>query len=312
MRATPRTTETGFHEGELAVQQRAGVMRQAARLVGMLDPVELGDAIAGFFAGLTFAAITARDVTGRLWVSPLVGEPGFLAVTSPTTLEVATAFPAGDPLRGLPAAQSVGLLVIDLAERQRVRVNGTLVVADPDRLVVEVEQAYGNCQKYIQPRVLFPMLFPARPAEVSAARIAHGAALDADEVALVRRADTFFLGTTHPERGADASHRGGRPGFLRVEGGQLWWPDYPGNNMFNSLGNLGVDPAAALLVPDFSTGRTLALSGTAEVEWTDAGVPGDDGRTGRRVRFTPARLVAGILPAHEDTRGADARTPELT
>ena len=45
-------------------------------------------------------------------------------------------------------------------------------------------------------------------------------------------------------------------------------PDYPGNNMFNSFGNLALDPTAALLFIDFRSGRTLQLSGSAHVTWT--------------------------------------------
>jgi hypothetical protein len=138
---------------------------------------------------------------------------------------------------------------------------------------------------------------------------------------MIRRADTFFLGTTHPVRGSDASHRGGAPGFVRVDGSggapavtvigaseaanhrhpgsnarereQLWWPDYPGNNMFNSFGNLAVDDRAAVLFIDFETGRTLHISGRAAVEWLAPGAPGDDAGTGRRVRFTIESVADG-------------------
>jgi hypothetical protein len=143
--------------------------------------------------------------------------------------------------------------------------------------------------------------------------VRHARALSAEDIELIRGADTFFLGTTHPERGSDASHRGGPPGCVRVDGGQLWWPDYPGNNMFNSLGNLAVDPEAALLFLDFDTGRTLQLTGAAEVQWAEPGEPGDDGHTGRRVRFALQRLVAGnLLPTRQAGHRAYPRNPDLT
>jgi hypothetical protein len=74
----------------------------------------------------------------------------------------------------------------------------------------------------------------------------------------------------------------------------LWWPDYPGNNMFNSFGNLSVDPTAALLFVDFQRGTTLQMSGTAAVRW---GVPADDdgAHTGRRVEFVPQQVVANTV-----------------
>lgn len=281
----------GFHDGELAVQRRAGVSTEAARLTGMLAPADLRGGIGRFLAGRTFAALTARDRDGRLWISPLAGPPGFLRPDSATGLDIAAVPVPGDPLSGLTAGQPAGLLVMEFAARRRVRVNGTLVAAGPHGLRIEAEQAYGNCPQYIGQRSLQPIAARSEP-------VRRAAGLSADDRALIRAAGTFMLGTTHPERGNDASHRGGTRGFIRVENGRLWWPDYPGNNMFNSFGNLAVDPAAALLVADFGTGRTLHLSGTATVDWTRPGAAGDDGGTGRQVWFTPQATVAGtLLPA---------------
>ena len=130
----PRLRDVGFHDGELAVQAQAGVSAAAARLSGMLAPAELRGGLARFLAARTLAALTARDHAGRLWISPLAGPAGFLAVTSPTTLTVDAAPAAGDPLRATPAGQPVGLLVIEFATRRRVRLNGTLTAAGPSRL----------------------------------------------------------------------------------------------------------------------------------------------------------------------------------
>ena len=274
-----------FHDGELAVQRLAEVQREASRLAGMLGEPNLDGGIRSFLADRELAVITARDGDHRLWTSPLRGAPGFLRVHA-GALTVIAAPPEGDPLRHLPAGQPVGLIAIEFATRRRMRVNGTLVHVSPAELEIEVEQAFGNCPKYIQQRTV------QSGAAVSAARSVHRDRLSAEDSALIARADTFFLGTVHPDRGADASHRGGTPGFVRVDGSQLWWPDYPGNNMFNSLGNLAVDDSAALLFFDFATGRALQLSGTAVVEWTDPGTAGDDGGTGRRVRVRPEAVVA--------------------
>jgi predicted pyridoxine 5'-phosphate oxidase superfamily flavin-nucleotide-binding protein len=314
-----RSADTGFHPGELAVQERAGTRQEAARLSPMLDPAELRGGIVAFLADRTFAAITARDADGRLWTSPLSGRPGFLEAVSPTTLAIRARLPAGDPLHGLPAGQQAGLVVVEFAARRRVRVNGTLMAADDGTLVLEVEQAYGNCPQYIHQRVLAQHSIgqdstgqgstgQGNPDDVRRAEV-----LSAADAGLIRAADTFFLGTTNPERGSDTSHRGGTPGFVRVDGDRLWWPDYPGNNLFNSFGNLAVDPEASLLFLDFDAGRTLQLSGTAEVDWDAAGRPGDDGHTGRRAVFTLERLVAGhLLPSRQVAHNPYPRNPALT
>jgi hypothetical protein len=83
--------------------------------------------------------------------------------------------------------------------------------------------------------------------------------------------------------------------------------------MFNTLGNLQVDPTAALLFFDFTTGRTLHLSGRASLEWTRTGIPGDDGRTGRRVHFHLEQLAAGhLLPLQADSVSGAPDNPPLT
>ncbi|MEV0992470.1 pyridoxamine 5'-phosphate oxidase family protein [Streptomyces sp. NPDC049949] len=298
MNRSNETPPVGFHPGELAVQQRAGVRAEAARLSGMLRPPDLRGGAAGFLAERTLAAITARDDSGRLWISPLTGPPGVLDVIAASTLRVRTAPAAADPLHGLPPGQPVGLLAIDFAARRRFRVNGTLTAADEDGLMLQVDQAYGNCPQYIQRRHVRPG--PAVVVEdAGGSPVRYATSLASDQARLVRAADTFFLGTTHPERGRDASHRGGPPGFVRVEGDSLWWPDYPGNNMFNSLGNLAVDSAAALLFADFATGHTVHLSGTAVLEWSPGGSDKDEGGTGRRVRFHIGSVVDGSgAPRH--------------
>ncbi|WP_405911536.1 pyridoxamine 5'-phosphate oxidase family protein [Streptomyces sp. NBC_00963] len=306
--ATGNTT-SGFHEGELAVQRQAGVTRDAARLTGMLAPARLRSGVTRFLAEQTFAAITARDADGTLWTSPLTGPPGFLHVASPTALDVRSLPAEGDPLQHLLNSRPVGLITVEFATRRRLRVNGTLSRTDSDGLRIVVEQAYGNCPQYIQSRRLHTAPAPAP----SAGPVRHGSALTREDAELIRRSDTFLIGTSHPARGNDTSHRGGPPGFVRVEDGRLWWPDYWGNNMFNTLGNLQADPSAALLFCDFTTGRTLHLSGRAALEWTDPGTAGDDDRTGRRVHFTPHHLIAGrLLPLQADSVTAAPDNPPLT
>jgi hypothetical protein len=285
-----------FHEGELAVQQLAGVRADADRLAGMLAPPHLDGGPARFLGERTFAALSGRDPEGRLWTAPLVGQTGFLDAAA-TTLRIHGLPVSGDPLRELPAGQAVGLIAMDFARRRRLRVNGVLAERNTEGLRVDVEQAFGNCPKYIRPQRPDEDAAPVDP--VASAR---GTALTAAQRALLARTETFFLGTTHPERGVDTSHRGGPPGFVRVEDGALWWPDYPGNNMFTSFGNLEVDDTAAVLVPDFAAGTSLQLSGRATVEWLPAGSAGDEGGTGRRVRFTVQQVASGPLPVHGEPR----------
>jgi hypothetical protein len=114
----------------------------------------------------------------------------------------------------------------------------------------------------------------------------------------LRAADTFFIASARPGDGVDVSHRGGMPGFLQVDGDRLAWPDYAGNAMFNTLGNLHVHPHAGLLVPDFERGGAVILTGAASIDWSPehaAGIAGAE----RVVTMTIDRVVeqTGVLPA---------------
>lgn len=276
----------GFHSGELAVQRQAGVAAEAARLAPMVGRGQLRGGMAASLSEMTFAALAARDTTGRLWTSPLHGPPGFLQAASPTTLQIHASLPGADALHGLPCGQPVGVVAMNFPTRRRVRINGRLSSTEAG-LTVDIDQAYGNCPQYIHQR----RIQVDGPPGDNRVRLYSGSTLRPEDVRLINTADTFFLGTTHATSGNDASHRGGAPGFVRAAPGHLWWPDYPGNNMFNSLGNLSADPTAALLFLDFRAGIALQLSGEAEVNWSDPAA-GEDGSTGRRVRFVPQRVIS--------------------
>jgi predicted pyridoxine 5'-phosphate oxidase superfamily flavin-nucleotide-binding protein len=286
-----------FHGGELAVQRQAGVEAEAARLAPMVARGEIRAGRAAFISEATFAAIAARDRAGRLWTSPLLGPSGFLRAASPTTLEINAPLASADPLHDLPSGQPVGIIAINFIARRRVRINGSLTSTEAGRMTVDVDQAYGNCPQYIQQRDVHI----DGPPNDERTRLYSGNILRPKDIRLIEAVDTFFLGTTHATSGNDASHRGGPPGFVRVAQEYLWWPDYPGNNMFNSFGNLSADPTAALLFLDFRAGITLQLSGRATVCWGGQATAGDDALTGRRVQFVPQQVITTAMPALGET-----------
>lgn len=292
-----------WHAGELAVQDRAGVRADAERLAGMLQP-DLFPAAARLLVSVPVLIVAGLDQHDRMWAGAVVGAPAAARVDV-RYLWLRAPSPS-DPVAGAlrPGAQ-VGMTAVDFAARRRVRVNGTVMgpaEAGPVALgtagqapgwVVRTEQVYGNCPQRITPRDWMP----SEPVSPAAAGPPAGAVttwdlLDDGQQARVRTADTFFLATTSLA-GADASHRGGPPGTLTVHGPRrLSWPDLPGNNMFNSAGNLAVDARAALWFPPVADQHTaLLLSGSAAVCW-DAGTA-----TGREVVFDVEAVIEVPLPA---------------
>lgn len=274
-----------FHEGELSVQERAGVSAQA-RKVGRIIGSNLPDGAAGFLAHLPILFRGGLDNQDNIWATALTGNPGFITADDSKHVTIQANPLPDDPLNNAePEDTPTGFLAINLATRQRFRFNGR-ATRDRDALHVRIDQAYGNCPKYIQRREVFihdspPDALPAMAGEI----------LTPEDFRLIKQADTLFIATHAPGHGADVSHRGGAPGFVRVSaGGVLEFNDYPGNNMFQTLGNLASDPRAGLLFIDFDSGDTLQLTGHAETRWS-APCPTDFNRTGRVTAFTPHQII---------------------
>jgi uncharacterized protein len=250
-----------YHAGEIEVQARLGARENAER-VGRIVAAEIPAAVRPFLRSQRMAIAASLDERGRPWASLVTGPAGFIEAADEKLLRLAVAPTPDDPLAAnLRARPELGLLVIDPRDRRRVRFNGRGLLS-PDGLFLLADQVYGNCQKYIQKRRL------VGTSEEKAGGMRRSRSLEARTRALVAGADTLFIASWHPGGGADASHRGGKPGFVRVlDERTLEFPDYPGNNMFNTLGNLAGYPRAGLLFVDFARGDLLQLTGRTEVRW---------------------------------------------
>ncbi|WP_405360617.1 pyridoxamine 5'-phosphate oxidase family protein [Kitasatospora sp. NBC_00085] len=286
------TGSTPYHPGERAVQARAGRSDRAdhsGRAIGSTIPA----VAARFLAERQLLVVGAADADGRLWATQLTGGPGFLRARDDRTLTVAARPAADDPLAAaLAGPAEVGTIALDPAGRRRMRLNGRSVPDGRGGLVVTADQVYANCPKYIQRRS--PL---AQPAAGTPHAVAAGPVLSTVQQLAVATADTFFVATAGPDGRVDASHRGGNPGFLRVLGpDRLRWPEYAGNSMFMTLGNLELDPRAGVLLPDFETGGALLITGEARTDWSEqaaAGLPGAE----RVVDLT----VTGVLELADAT-----------
>jgi predicted pyridoxine 5'-phosphate oxidase superfamily flavin-nucleotide-binding protein len=240
-------------------------------------------------------AVASTDEAGSSWASLLLGQPG-LASTGDgrsVTLDLKRAeIDPSDPLwSNLREGGAIGLLAIELPTRRRLRINGLVARLDPNAVEVAVRESYANCPKYIQRRWLAPAGAP------TAGETASGTRLDGARSELIARADTAFVASSHPSRGADASHRGGSPGFLRARGESVVrLPDYRGNGLYNTLGNLAVSPSAGLAVVDFERARILQLTGRAELQFGLPEDPLQPSGTGRYWDLHVARWIERPLP----------------
>ena len=93
-----------------------------------------------------------------------------------------------------------------------------------------------------------------------------------EDKAFIERMDMFFLATADAEGRPQCSYKGGDPGFVRVlDGDTLAFPNYDGNGMYLSMGNLELNPNVGMLFIDFTSKRPsrLRLNGTASIDEHD-------------------------------------------
>ncbi|MEX3011014.1 pyridoxamine 5'-phosphate oxidase family protein [Hoeflea sp. TYP-13] len=260
--------QSPFHAGEQMVQERLGV-RDIEYWARQVVRDHLPEQHRAFHTALPFLVVAARDDRNRPWATILTGPQRFVHSPDPRHLVINARPVKGDALEGaFKNGSEIGVLGIELATRRRNRVNGKVENADADGLTFAVDQSFGNCPQYIRERAWH------RIDSNSAGNPWRGRELTDHQQAVVSSADTFFIASGYrgegenPAFGMDASHRGGDPGFVEVlDARRIRFPDYAGNNHFNTIGNIIADPRAGFLFIDFTTGSLLQMTGSATVDW---------------------------------------------
>ncbi|MET8622409.1 pyridoxamine 5'-phosphate oxidase family protein [Kitasatospora sp. NPDC004669] len=286
------TISTPYHAGERAAQARAGLTERADH-AGRSIRSTVPAVAARFLTERRMLVVGAADLDGRIWATQLAGPAGFLQAADERTMTVA-ARPAGaDPLaEALDRPARVGTIALDPAGRRRMRLNGRSAPDGRGGLTVHAEEVVSNCPKYIQRRTPLD-----RPGAGAPRTVASGPVLSTAQQLALATADTFFIATAGPDGSVDASHRGGFPGFLEAVGpDRVRWPEYRGNSMFMTLGNLELDPRAGLLLPDWETGGALLVTGEARADWSEEAREAAPGAE-RMVELT----VTGVLELADAT-----------
>ncbi len=266
-------TTSPFHAGEREVQERLGVRDKIEAFARRVVRNYLPDQHRKFYEMLPFVLLGTVDATGQPWASLVAGKPGFITSPDSRTLDIAALPIHGYPLiETLKPGADIGLLGIQLETRRRNRLTGRIGSVRQDGFTVEIRQTFGNCPQYIQTRGV-EIISGGDNAEDDR-RIGHNDRLDGYTRTLIENSDTLFIATAYSEdaenwsHGADVSHRGGRPGFVKIEDDRTFvFPDYSGNNHFNTVGNIVRNPKAGFLFADFDTGSAVYISGEAEIDW---------------------------------------------
>ncbi|MDX2369152.1 MAG: pyridoxamine 5'-phosphate oxidase family protein [Colwellia sp.] len=267
-----KTNPSQFHSAEVAIQERLGIAELVAKYSEGFIRSAMPEQHRKFYSELPFVVLGVTDHKGYPWPIPLFGQAGFIQSPNEITLH----------FTGLPSliktldiefitGQKIGILGIQLSTRRRNRVNGVIQTINDGDFSIQVEQSFGNCPKYIQKRELTWASHSQSLPQFSDEKLTT--AIDVNAIALIEDADTFFIASRtkyfdkDKRSGIDASHRGGKSGFVKVENNRLKFPDFKGNGFFNTLGNIESDSRVGLFFPDFSTGNAVFVAGQASILW---------------------------------------------
>jgi ferredoxin-NADP reductase/predicted pyridoxine 5'-phosphate oxidase superfamily flavin-nucleotide-binding protein len=293
---TAQNPASPWHAGELALQRSVGAVEHMDRPGRMFVRNFLPEQHREFYSLLHFVALGSVDAQGQVWATLRAGAPGFAHSPDAQTLHVAVPRDDADPAEaGLGDGLAVGLLGLDPMTRRRNRLNGRVRRAAEGGdagFGIDVEQSFGNCPRYIQNRNARFLRDPARP---SSWPVDELQALDARARTMIAEADSFYVASyidgEDGRRQVDVSHRGGRPGFVRVgEDGVLTVPDFSGNLFFMTLGNILLNPRAGLVFVDPETGDMLQMTGEARVVLEGPEIAAFDGAE-RLWTFRPQRML---------------------
>ncbi|KAI0059565.1 hypothetical protein BV25DRAFT_1860144 [Artomyces pyxidatus] len=284
----------GWHPGEVAIQRKLA-FDQASATSWMHITNYMDEQHRVFHTTrLPFIPVTTLDADGRPWTSILAGadgKPGFVRSPNETQLVIKARAWDGDPwvenleplLSGQRRGEDEKILAagigIEFSTRRRNKFAGWITEArkagERDyQLELHVNQAIGNCPKYINIRDLEP--YPDARPEIAYKNLDVRGRLPDEIISFILEADTIFIGSTYKADPNDAklfpSHvganqRGGLPGFVRVlpsDGHTIVVPDYSGNRFMSSLGNIEHTPLAALTIVSFTTGTILYVTGHAK------------------------------------------------
>ncbi|MCJ1351039.1 MAG: hypothetical protein MMC33_001021 [Icmadophila ericetorum] len=239
-------------------------------------------------------AIGTLDALQRPWTTIWGGEPGFARPLSSSIVGIKTLVdPRFDPVvEALVGGRQDGEVVkeegqgrlfagltIDLMKRKRVKLGGRMVAGALGQikshpwkenakiaqvqLVFNIQESLGNCPKYLNKKEITASL----PEPVL---ISDSLPLPNEAIKLLDKADMFFVSSSDHEFSMDTNHRGGPPGFVRVlengaSGVTLVYPEYSGNRLYQTLGNLQTTPKAGFVIPDFDTGDVLYITGDTSI-----------------------------------------------
>ncbi|KAG6875608.1 hypothetical protein C0992_003112 [Termitomyces sp. T32_za158] len=331
----------GWHRGERLVHEKLG-HNDNYSIMSLYHHIgsDLPEEHAVFYTTrLPFLPIVTLDKSGRPWGSILAGtdgKPGFVrnSRSRHSTMYITAKLWSGEPLLGNAETykEDCPILVagigVEYPTRRRNKFAGKITklrkTGDEIHLELLVNEALGNCPKYITSREFVPKPNTSPVIISQNVDLKSNDRLPAEALSLILESDTVFLGTTYAAPADDASlfpshlgmnQRGGRKGFIRIlpsDGRTVVIPDFSGNRFMTSLGNIEATPLASLTFISFSDGSILYLTGVATNLFGAAAkhiMPRHTQNALTTIYVTGFTLVTGALPVRQRLGTAPISSP---
>ena len=250
-----------YHEGEKYIQSLMDVGDKAESLSAMIQNEIPSDA-SDFLKSLRFGVIALSIDNQEVYTTLVYSDSCFITEERKDKIRISLKYHDYIPEEFFEVEDvNIGFIGLDFEKAMRVRINGFAKV-ERKNISLRVQEIYANCPRYIHKRVLQPKL-----KDLGESSIVRDTKMSAECMEVIKKADTFFLASSHTVKGVDVSHKGGKAGFVTpLSSSRLIFEDVPGNNMFNSLGNIHTNPFVSLLFTDFEKGDSYHLQGKAEIK----------------------------------------------
>ncbi|MFJ3599683.1 MULTISPECIES: pyridoxamine 5'-phosphate oxidase family protein [unclassified Streptomyces] len=293
----PRDSDrpANFHSGELTAQIRAGQTAEAEWLGPVVKPF-LAEGGRSLIKSAHIAVATTIGRNGAPVLSLLAADAGAFGALGSSGLMIprAAVSPADSLFGNLQRDRRIGLVYLDPHTRRRFRVNGEVVDSRTDPLEVSILEAFPNCKKYLVRQQV------ATAAQAPAKAATQGRSITRAAAALLCRASLVFVGSANPQGQLDAATRSGDPGFIReVERNTFEIPDFAGNAMYQTIGNLLLEPRVSIGLIDGD--EFLVLTGSSTTHWEEGAER--SGGNGRFWRFMPRTWRRVPLPVPVELSG---------
>jgi ferredoxin-NADP reductase/predicted pyridoxine 5'-phosphate oxidase superfamily flavin-nucleotide-binding protein len=269
-----------FHEGELQLQRKFGVDSNVAQYAPKFIRPYMPDQHREFYTSQPFVVVSARDSRGMMWATMLVneGNTDFITSPDPFSLLINASLLPGDALHdAFQDGDDLGILGIEFGSKRRNRVNGRVRRHFPrGSIAFQVGQSFGNCPQYIKPRQWWKNVPVVHGRGAVPKSIERSTKLTMKQIEQIKNSDTLFVASGYrgegdsPAFGNDVSHRGGPKGWIHVvDSRTIALPDFPGNDMYNTLGNIVMDSRFGITVPLLPTGGMIQMSGRATIDYDE-------------------------------------------